>query len=147
MRLPLKITPENLIAVDVFVRIPGYHNSSGNVTFIIDTGSSESLVSEADAIKLKIPISSLVKKERLGHGLAGGTIELRKTKEATITFRLLDGSIDRISVPSIDVGMSSRRDERSIIRDSILGNNFLLENMLKLVFSPSENISYLEKTS
>jgi hypothetical protein len=37
-----------------------------------------------------------------------------------------------------------RRDEKSIIRDNIIGNNFLLENKLKLVFDPSKGISYLE---
>lgn len=147
MRIPLKISPENLIVIDTFVRIPGYHGAMGSVTFIIDTGSSDSLVSETDATKLKIPVSILQKKEKIGHGLAGGTIELRKTKAATISFKLEDGKVGRINIPTIDVGLSSRRDEKSIIRDSIIGNNFLLQNKLRLVFSPFEKLAYLESIS
>ena len=147
MKIPLKISPENLIVAETFVRAPRYHGVMGSITFIIDTGSAESLISETDAIKIRIPIRSLPKKENIGRALTGGAIELREIKDAMISFKIEDDKIERIKVSSIDVGSSARRDEKSIIRDSIIGNNFLSQNKLKLIFSPYEKIAYLEKVS
>ncbi|MHA1222813.1 MAG: hypothetical protein ACTSP3_06090 [Candidatus Heimdallarchaeaceae archaeon] len=147
MKIPLKISPENLIVVDTFVRAPRYHGVFGNITFIVDTGSAESLISEADALKIRIPIKSLPQKKGMGRGLTGGAIKLRTMKDVTISFKTEDNKIEKIKISGIDIGLSAKRDEKSIIRDSIIGNNFLLQNKLKLIFSPFEKIAYLEKIS
>lgn len=145
MRIPLIIS-EDIIILNCFIRAPDYHNVYGNIKFIVDTGSTDSFIGEIDAIKLRIPISRLGKnEEKQGRGLAGGSIILYAIKNVTLSFLSENKRIEKIHFQHMDVGLSARKDEKSRIRESILGNDFLLKNNLTLVFNPSKQIAYLEK--
>ena len=46
---------------------------------------------------------------------------------------------------SRNIDITVKRGELYIIRNSILGNDFLLNNRIRLVFSPSKGLAYLER--
>ena len=143
MIIPLDF--KEVFTVWSFVRVSHFHNCFGKVKFIIDTGSSRSLISQEDAEHLRIPIRRLVPdREHFGRGLSGGFIELYKLPEITISF--LDpknDKVQKIKCRKFDVGVSANKKTGMEIKDSILGNDFLIEFKLKLIANPHGE-SYLE---
>jgi hypothetical protein len=144
--IPLTFIPEDkLFIFRCLVRVPHFHEVFGNVRFIYDTGSSGSFIGQEDADRIRIPINSLEKdKEQIGRGLAGGAIILYKLPEITLSF--IDPKtkqIQRIQCKNFHVGKCASNKPEMRIRDSIIGNNFLVEHKLKLVANPHSD-SYME---
>jgi hypothetical protein len=135
----------NLFTVRCLLRIPRYHILFGNVNFIVDTGSATSFIGETDADRIRIPIKRLEReKGTVGRGLAGGAIELYKLTNVKFSFlNTKTNQVQRIQVNKFHVGKSASPKAQMKIRDSILGNDFLIEYKLKFVANPHSD-SYLE---
>ncbi|MEM5778040.1 MAG: hypothetical protein QXD43_00990 [Candidatus Aenigmatarchaeota archaeon] len=88
MKIPISfLSDEQIFSVRCLIKAPHYRISFGNVSFIIDTGSASSFISETDANRIKIPINKLEEdKSKFGKGLAGGAIKLYKLTNIIISF-------------------------------------------------------------
>lgn len=151
MRIPLEILETKLQVNSVF-RCGGIR-CSGQVTFIVDTGSPLTLLSEGDALKLKIPIRSLgaPPDEKL-HIYMGGSVSALKmiSKRLTLGFVTDKDQIEYIELPNICVAVGTKRDEKhkrlSQGAPSILGLDFLKEQKLLLHVDPTKESAYFEKS-
>ena len=116
------------------------------VTFIVDTGSPFTILNYADAHKLRIPINQLKPSEG-PVGLGGQTLDLRSFDEQ-VSFKLIannkENKEERIDLPinKVLVGLPVKGQGNT---PSLLGNDFLEENRLKLVFDPANNNAFAEK--
>ncbi len=144
MRIQLTITEDNLITLSMFVRSGAYHNVYGNIRFVIDTGSSNSFISEADAGRIRSPITKLMEeKEIIGRSITGEGIGLLKLRDVSLTFLDEEKRNKTLIYKVFKIGLVLKSGKYKIL-DSILGTDFLLENGFQLVFNPSKRIAYLE---
>lgn len=146
MKIPLKII-EGLIFVNAVLITPKYHIGLGQVEFLVDTGSSETFISEGTAVKLNIPISKLPFEKHVK--MAGSTLELLKMSDITLFFKNDENKSEKIELPFIHVMQATKKDIQSRTAaqsyPSILGTDFLTKNKFSLIFTPHKNIAYLER--
>lgn len=140
MKIPLTFAQGK---ITVIARI-AYKRIFGFIEFFVDTGSDTSFVGYTDALRLKIPISTL----QFSHHakIGGGSIELKKINDVALTFRNHNGEGERICEPLFLVADNVRKHEEiAQAFPSILGLNFLLSNKFAFHVNPCKNEAYLEK--
>lgn len=150
MKLPLIIL-EDKIQVNTSLRCPNFR-LWGQVTFIMDTGSPLTILSEGDALKLKVPIKSLKNppSEKKDVYMGGSVSELKIIpKKINLTFMKNDNKTETIVLPDLRVAISTKRDDKhkklSQGSPSILGLDFIKNNGFLLYVNPKKNLAYLEK--
>lgn len=150
MRIPLLIL-ENKIQVNTVFRCADYR-LWGQVTFIIDTGSPLTILSEGDALKLHVPINNLqnppMEKKHIHMG--GSVSELKWiSKQTNIIFRNEDKGTEKISLNGLCVAIGTKKDNKhkqlSQGSPSVLGLDFLKIQGFALYINPKKNLAYLEK--
>jgi hypothetical protein len=149
MKIPLTIT-HGIATVIASLRAPSYH-IYGAIEFIIDTGSTETFISEGHALQLQIPIRSL-EFDKVSYGLGGASFNLYKLRDAILSFKTAEGKVEKFELKSIGVAeTTAKRDERtrriSLGALSVLGTDFLIKNKLKLFLDFVNGIGYLENFS
>jgi len=149
MKIPLQILDNGMAAVEATVSAPQYRLSLFRVTFIIDTGSGETIINEGDTIKrFSFSVSSLP--FHRSTSIANVNFELRKMENVTISF-LTDepAKIEKINLPFILVSRATKRDPENLnkayIVPSLLGIDFLLNAKFRLFLSSYEKKAYFEK--
>ncbi|MBI2141451.1 aspartyl protease family protein [Candidatus Woesearchaeota archaeon] len=119
----------------------------GRVDFYVDTGSPVTFISQSDAFRLHVPVTSL---PQLGHTKIGGsTYELRRIREIELLFKTEEEKLERITLPEFSVLIGTKKAVEEIQEansiPSLLGTDFLTINKLALYFNPSKGEAYLEK--
>jgi hypothetical protein len=148
MRIPLTINKDGLITISGSIRSERYRLYKP-IVMMIDTGSSETFLSEEDALKYKMPVNTL-EFVKPAYGLGGGTFSLYKMTNVILSFLDEEKKIVRINLPILYVSLCMKKDERSkfIAKTipSIIGTDFLKNNNFVFYLDMSKNITYLEKT-
>ena len=139
---------EEGIAANATMTSSCYHFGLAKISFIVDTGSPETVISETDALRLNLPLNSLpfVKHIRLG----GSVYELKKVRDIKLFFKDEENKIQTIIFDDLLVSVSTKEDtiSKQIAQalPSIMGLNFLSRNRFKLCCIPHKNIAYFEST-
>jgi hypothetical protein len=144
VKIPLLMDKECRIFATFTIR---WRKIYGRIDAIVDTGSSKTIISEKDALRLQIPLHILEGSEM---AYIGSTpVELFKMGSAILNLRKENDEIESIQFSNICVGRSTKKDEKSknisLSMPSILGVDFLKEGGFKLIFDPINDIAYLEK--
>jgi hypothetical protein len=140
MKIPLAVSQIGRITTVISIQAP---RCFGFVSFVIDTGSPYTFLSERDAEKLKIPIRELETDKRL-IGLGGKPFELMFFRQGKFNFRTEEGIIHSISWPIRLRNYAEQQKYREEL-PSILGTDFIKDNKFVLYYNPSGNIAYFEK--
>lgn len=150
MKIPLRIL-EDKVQVNTLLRCSKFR-LLGQVMLIIDTGSPLTILSEGDALKLKVPIASLRNPpDEKKHIYMGGSISELKIipKEVNLIFKNEDGKTETIVLSNLCVAISTKRDDRhkgiSQGSPSILGLDFLKNHKFSLYVNPEKDSAYLER--
>ena len=150
MKIPLLIL-EDKLQVNSILKCPLFR-LYGQVVFIVDTGSPLTMLSEGDALKLKVPIGNLRDSPiDRKHIYMGGSISEIKLipKQLDLVFKDDQSKAASVTLPNICVALSTKHDNRhkQIAQGSpsIMGLDFLRDNGFTLVVDPKKNIAYLEK--
>lgn len=145
MKIPLAISKDNLITVSFTIRAA---HIFGAIEAIVDTGSPETIISEADAIRLNIPISRL-KFASHSYGIGGSPIAKYELRNVTLSFRTDENKAETIKLDKVYVSRRTSKDARTtdiaLGVPSIIGNDFLLKQKFVLYFNPNKNVAYLER--
>lgn len=141
-KIPLLIE-ENRIKI-VFSVIGPRIRQPNTVSAIVDTGSTNTFLSEMDTLRLNIPYG-----EELDviHGIGGGAIKLFKYRTVKIHLKTSESSIVTIEHPlKLSKFIRSSGEQRAISlgMPSIVGIDFLKENHLSLHIDFHSNEAYLE---
>lgn len=144
-RIPLQIIEGRIILTSV-IECASLRIAKQVIEFVVDTGSSESYISEKEVIKLQIPTSE---KRSSGEVDFGGSrysqIELPK-----ITFYMLDEEKKPVRIEASFYALKTNKTSPYKIQaasalPSIIGTNFLKEQKLSLHVIMSEEIAFLER--
>jgi len=145
MKIPLEVNPDGLIYTTIIIKAPKYHVKHGLKDFYIDTGSPTTYISERHAQELNVPFKCLTRKEdvmRIGgtnffaHDMKRVHFGLKNDKEEIVYF-VLDTQVVKGSK------IKSKEREIALSLPSIIGNDFLINNKLKLYHNPLKKESYL----
>jgi len=116
------------------------------VEALIDTGSPWTVLSTKDAIKMRLPIKKMRKGQSVG--LAGLKFFRHNIGKASFTFKTQDDKSIALAVQDLGVLVPTKLDKKVLKQiqpiPSIIGNDFLEEHNLALVFCPSMKTAYLE---
>jgi hypothetical protein len=110
----------------------------GRVNFLIDTGATITSFIEEDVKKLKISYNSLKKVDQPPIGISG-KVEAYEIKKVSFKCRSDEG-IYKTNLPLI---YALKGTPKGI--PSLLGTDFIDNNGLKLMCSPSEDFGFFEK--
>ena len=121
----------------------------GRISFLVDTGSPDTVISEGDALRLRIPINRLIKDRPLT-GWGGASYDTYTLNNVKIHFKTSENQIFSISFQKILVSqLTTKRPEEerriSLTFPSIIGIDLLKNNGLKLYFDPAKSVTYFEK--
>ena len=111
----------------------------GRVDFLVDTGATITSLIEEDVKKLKIPYSSLKKVAQPPIGISGKINKAYEIKKVSFRCRS-DVGLFKTNLPLI----YALEDTPKGI-PSLLGTDFIENNNLKLICSPSENFGFYKK--
>lgn len=111
----------------------------GRVDFLVDTGASTTSLIEEDVKRLKIPYASLKKVDQPPVGISGRVHEAYEIKRVSFKCRSSDG-LFKTNLPLI---YALKNTPKGI--PSLLGTDFIDNNSLKLICSPSENSGFYKK--
>lgn len=147
MKIPLRITDIGIELPSV-ISSPQYRLGFVRTSFIVDTGSPQTFISEGDALRLNLPLNKLKFREHMR--MAGSVFEVLEMRNVGLYVKTDEERSEKIELPYIGVARGTKKDSKSIqIAQSfpnILGIDFLKQNKLALYFNPSKNIAYLEKS-
>lgn len=147
MGIPLTINRDGLVTISGSIRSERFRLYKP-IVMIIDTGSTETFLSEEDALKYKIPVDAL-EFVKPAYGLGGGTFNLHKITNVVMSFLDDENKVIRISLPFLFVSLCMKKDERTkfIAKTipSIIGTDFLKNNEFAFLLDMSKNVAYLEK--
>lgn len=117
----------------------------GFIEALIDTGSPFSVLSPIDAIKLKLPITTM----RSGSpvSLAGFRFLNHQLGKVHLNFKTANSQYLSLDVP-LGVLIPTKIDEK-MLKDvqsipSLIGNDFLEDQKFKLFFDPNAHSAFLE---
>jgi hypothetical protein len=144
-RVNLQIVNDQLVLVAV-IECRALRLAKKMTTFIIDTGSNQTLLSDASVKALQI---SLDGRATAGHVRFGGATYDNIPLPKTTMYILLD---DWRSVKKLQVTFSAVRTRRIEAKKkeaaealpSIIGIDFLKAHSMALHYLPKENLAYLE---
>ncbi|MHA1294062.1 MAG: retroviral-like aspartic protease family protein [Candidatus Helarchaeota archaeon] len=118
---------------------------SGKVEFLLDSGANMTVISEKDAKILKIKISSLKKRDKQAYGI-GGKMDLYELNKVSFITNLNEG-IKIFKENKIHTGSIPKNDRDTLkikrMLPSILGQDFLKNNKLKLFVDMENDIAFL----
>lgn len=145
MRLPLEFIRGSIFLQGI-ISSSDYRIGLSRISFIVDTGSPTTFISEKDALALQIPFRALRFKEHMK--LGGAKYELLSGKKVKLYFKT-----DEPKSISFDFNLTIAKTTKTTqegIQEarscpSIIGTDFLIQNKLGLVFWPSKEIFHLEK--
>jgi len=146
-RIPLSIKSGRLVLVCV-IECRSLRIQKQITSFILDTGSSDSLISTKDAIKMQIPLSGKTSSGDIDFG--GSRFEKIDLQEFTMYALKENSKISEHITLKINLSAlrSNKKSEKKIqvaeSLPSILGMDFLKEQNLSLHVILRENIAYLE---
>jgi hypothetical protein len=117
----------------------------GFIEALVDTGSPFTVLSTTDALKLKLPIKTMRKGSPVA--LAGFRFLCHQLPNSHLNFKMEDGQYFTVNT-SMGVLVPTKMDKKTL-RDiqhipSLIGNDFLEDQGLALIFNPSAKIAYLE---
>jgi hypothetical protein len=141
VKIPIEINQERLVLV-VVLHVEGARGFPFlRTSLIVDTGAPFTLISSVDFKRLNLPISIL---NYRNHTKIGGcTVECSTMNRRTqLSLKDLDGK--QVSFNFADFAFIKPRDAMTDTLPGLLGVDFLRVNKLRLFFSPTENIAYLE---
>ena len=125
-----------------------YRLGLSSITFVVDTGSTDTIISPADAFRLHLPINSLKNQEEEPYVVIGGNkFKRKKAVGITLMFRDDKGNAKQfIYDPTIIESTKQDQDSLKLAYSlpSLLGVDFLLKNKLSLHFIPHKETVYLE---
>jgi len=140
MKIPLAVSQIGRITTVISIQAP---RCFGFVSFVIDTGSPYTFLSERDAEKLKIPLKELETDKKL-IGLGGKPFELLFFRHGKFNFRTEEGTIHSICW-SIRLRNYAEQQKYREELPSILGTDFIKDNKFVLYYNPSRSIAYFER--
>ena len=112
----------------------------GRVTFLVDTGSTSTALMLNDVKILKIPYQSLPKRDEPSLTVSGKVYPYILKR---VVFRCMsDKGLFKTTLSEVIIVEEAPRGIHSL-----LGNDFIDDNKLKLIFSPHQDIGYLERES
>ena len=127
-RIYLQIIEGRLILIAI-IECESLRISKQIVQFVVDTGSSDSFLSELDVKRLKIPIKDKEVKNEIDFGGS----------------RFKQVSLPKINLSALKTTkLSEKKIQIAQTLSSILGIDFLKEQKLSLHIILSENLAYLE---
>lgn len=145
MRIPLSIIKGRLQVAASFYA-PRYHTGLALIDFVVDTGSTVSMIGYGDVEEMGLPQSSLPFRE---HSFIGGTsMGLHTLRNIRLSFSDDEGGLQPFKLKEFGASIPSRKNVEA--RDhakeipSILGLDFLTLNNMALYCSPSRNVAYFE---
>ena len=145
-KVPLRFI-NNQIEAKVIIDAEAYRIRYKPITFIVDTGSSRSFISERDAMQLKLPIDILTNPESIRMG--GSKYDLLQTKKMKLMLKTEENTTQEIVMPQFAITRATKKTEEarreSQCLPSILGTDFFTINSLLLHFDPRDNDSYVAK--
>ena len=146
MRIPLRIVTGS-VNLNVIIYSQYYHIGLAQISFVVDTGSNETFISEGDALRFNIPINKLPFEKHVS--MAGSKFELLKAKSLILYIKKDDNKTEKISLDHFYVARGTKKDEKNrnlaLAFPSIMGLDFLENNKFSLVVTPHKNLAYLEK--
>ncbi len=146
-KIPLLLTEDFRPYLEVTIQGP---HIFGRITFLIDTGSPDTIISEGNALMLKIPLKKLPKDKPI-MGWGGGSYDSYTFNNVTINFKTDENKIFQVHIPKILISqlttkMTEEERQISLSFPSVIGTDLLKNNGLILYFDPSKSVAYLEKT-
>lgn len=122
------------------------HRVSGRIRFLVDTGTSETIINVTDALRLNIPYKSLNTSKSIC-GLGGMTMQGFSMNNVEIFFKDDQGAQVSEKLPKVMVSKWAKKDQKSkknaLSAPSLLGADMLAKYDLFLSLSNDE--AYLEK--
>ncbi len=146
MKIPLKVE-ESVGGIKPFIyfTIKAPH-TFGYMRAFFDTGSPDTLISQTDASKLKIPHSA--SKSKSIYGISGNSIDCFEARISAIIFKDEKGNSVKPIVGKAYVTKSLKKSKRTqqVVSGTpnIFGVDFLAINKYKLIFDPANREAYLE---
>ncbi|MBI2138260.1 hypothetical protein HYU13_01605 [Candidatus Woesearchaeota archaeon] len=143
-RIPLKFIDGRIILTSI-IECPHLRIRKYPIEFVLDTGSTDSLLSTLETTRLQIPVTSLKRKEDIPIG--GSVFEQLDLPEFIIHVLDEGGSLLTLNQNLSALRLSKvsyKKKEFVSALPSILGIDFLRRNKLSLHFFPAEDIAYLE---
>ncbi len=119
-----------------------YKRGFGSVKFVIDTGSSTSLISEKSARKINAPLSRNMKPDKFSYGIIGKKLNLKRLKNVKLLVRNNEEKLVKLKPKKFYFGFSS--SGRTMTTANLLGMDFLEEHNLRLFVDVKNNEAYLE---
>jgi hypothetical protein len=116
----------------------------GFIEALVDTGSPFTVLSPTDALRLKLPITTM----RTGSpvSLAGFRFLNHPLEKANLNFKKEDGQYYQVEM-KIGVLVPTKTDKAALEAvkhiPSLIGNDFLEDHKLSLVFNPSAKVAFL----
>jgi len=143
MRIPLSLTEDDRVILNTTVK---FSRGFGYISFIVDTGSSTSMIGVGDAMRCNIQkTGTFVKDAKIGgislklYDLGISDLWLRDEKDEAKRFK-----------QKFLVAKPASTGESALVRSqsfpSLIGIDFLRENKFALYLDPSRNIAFLEST-
>ncbi|MBI2576086.1 hypothetical protein HYV84_02645 [Candidatus Woesearchaeota archaeon] len=143
-RIPLKFIDGRIILTSI-VECPHLRIRRCPIEFVLDTGSTDSLLGASETTRLQIPVTSLRRKEDIP--LGGSVFERPDLPEFVVHVLDEDGPLMTLNQKFSALKLSKvskKKKELASALPSILGIDFLKNNKLSLHFFPAEEIVYLE---
>lgn len=141
VKIPIEINQDRLVLV-VVLHVDGARGFPFlRTSLVVDTGAPYTLINSVDFKRLNLPIDIL--NHRNYTKIGGCTVDCSTINRKTQLF-LKDSEGKQISFDYKEFAFMKPRDATTDTLPSLLGVDFLRENKLRLFFSPTENIAYME---
>jgi len=146
MKIPLKVEESaGGLKPFAYFSIKAPH-TFGKIKAFFDTGSPDTIISESEALRLKIPFAD--KQAKTSYGVGGDPISLYEAKISSFSFIDDKEELETIESPLVYISRCMKKEDRRMITagmPNILGVDFLLKNQFKLFFDPYNKVAFIEK--
>ncbi|MFH1209679.1 MAG: hypothetical protein V1663_02730 [archaeon] len=140
IRIPLMFV-DNQVRVNALLYAPNYRVTYKPISFIIDTGSPKSFLSEGEALRINFPLNSLTISEPIIR-MGGSKYHLFTTKPISLLFKTDDKKLHKINLEKFSVSKASKKTDEAKREShnfpSIIGTDFFIINNLVLHFNPNK---------
>ncbi len=145
MKIPVKFLKDEL-HVHASFNAQGYHGKVQLIDFVVDTGTSISMISYGDAVRMNLPISNLHSREP--SAIAGFEIDVRILKDVRLGFITAEGGFKRFDLNEFFVMTPLVKKpldlEKAKQIPSLLGLDFLRSNNLSFFCNPGKELAYFD---
>ena len=150
LKIPLQIRKFVAEQKMLFLPVLLHHKLvSGNVQFLIDTGSPFTVLSPREGIRFRYQLKELSRKPSAVVQLAGFKFK-RFPLNDSVTFTFIDetGTPQSTNYSNLQLLSPTKVDERTLKEcqhiPSIIGIDFLEDKGITLIYNPSRNSAFLE---